>query len=72
MANKAIEMSEAQRTAAAQLAKELPHAAKIAKLRATLKPLVDTGCFDDGYIDPDTGLTFSVKLSRTLTVEAAA
>lgn len=70
MANKKIEMSEAQRKAAADLAKELPHAAKIAKLRSTLKPLVDTGVFDDGYIDQESGLAFTVKVSRSLTVEA--
>ena len=71
MAAKHIELSEIQRKAAADLAKELPHAAKIAKLRASLKPVVDTGCFDDGYIDPETGLVFSVKVSRSLIVEAA-
>ena len=69
---KHIEMTDAQRKAAATLAKELPHAAKIAKLRATLKPLVDTGCFDEGYTDPETGLAFSVKVARTLSVEEAA
>ena len=72
MATKSIELSEAQRKAAAELAKELPHAAKIARLRATLKPLVDTGCFDAGWTDPETGLTFTVKVSRSLTVESAA
>lgn len=70
MATKQISMSDAQRKAAADLAKELPHAAKIAKLRSTLKPIVDTGVFDDGWIDPETGLAFSVKVSRSLTVEA--
>ena len=68
---KRIEMTDAQRKAAAELAKELPHAAKISKLRADLKPLTDTGVFDKGYTDPDTGLVFSVKLSRSLIVEAA-
>ena len=69
---KKIMFSEAQRKAAAELAKELPHAAKIAKLRADLKPLTDTGAFDKGYTDEDTGLVFSAKISRTLTVTAPA
>ena len=69
---KIIEMTEAQRKAAADLAKELPHAAKIRKCREDLKPLVDKGVFDNGYTDPETGLVFSVKISRSLTVEGAA
>ena len=68
---KTIEMTEAQRKAAVDLAKELPHAAKIRKCREELKPLVDKGVFDSGYADPETGLVFSVKLSRSLIVEAA-
>ena len=68
---KQVQMTDAQRKAAADLAAELPHAAKIAKLRSELKPLVDKGVFDKGYTDPDTGLKFSVKMSRSLVVEAA-
>ncbi len=71
MANKHIDMTDAQRKAAADLAKELPHAAKIAKCRAILKPIVDSGALDDGYVDEESGLTFTVKISRSLTVEAA-
>ena len=69
---KTIEMTEAQRKAAAELAKLLPAAAKIRKCREELKPLVDKGVFDAGYEDPETGLTFTVKISRSLTVENAA
>ena len=69
---KTIEMTEAQRKAAAELAKLLPSAWKIKKLREELKPLVDKGLFDSGYTDPESGLVFSVRISRTLTVEAAA
>ena len=68
---KEIEMTEAQRKAATTLAKELPHAEIIRKCREDLKPLVARGYFDDGYIDPETGLRFSVKLRRELVVEAA-
>ena len=68
---KEVQMTDAQRKAAAELAAELPHAAKIAKLRAELKPLVDKGVFDKGYTDQDTGLVFNVKMSRSLVVEAA-
>ena len=68
---KQIEFTEAQRKAAADLAKELPHAARIRKCREELKPLVDKGLFDSGYTDPETGLTFTVKISRSLFVEAA-
>ncbi len=69
---KTIEMTEAQSKAAAELAKELPHANRIRKLREELKPLVDKGLFDKPYVDPDTGLTFSVRISRSLYVEEAA
>lgn len=68
---KLVQMTDAQRRAAAELAAELPHAAKIAKLRSELKPLVDKGVFDKGYTDPETGLVFSVKVSRSLSVEVA-
>ena len=69
--NKKIEMTDAQRKAALDLARELPHAAKIRKCREELKPLVNKGWFDNGYTDPESGLTFSVKLRRELVVEAA-
>ena len=60
---KKIQFSDAQRKAALELAKELPHAARIQKLRADLKPLTDT--------DEESGLVFTAKLSRTLTVAPA-
>ena len=69
---KTVEFTEAQRKAAAQLARLLPSAGKIKKLREELKPLVDKGLFDDPYTDEETGLTFSVRLARTLFVEGAA
>ena len=69
--SKTIEMTEAQRKAAAELAKELPHAAKIRKCREELKPLTDKGVFDNGYTDPETGLVFTAKISRSLVVEVA-
>ena len=66
-----ITLSDAQRQAAIQLAKELPHAATIAKLRAMLKPLLDTGAFDKPWKDEESGLILSAKISRSLNVEAA-
>ena len=68
---KNIDMSDAQRKAAAELARELPHAAKIKKLREELRPLSEKGLFDAGYTDPETGLVFSVRVTRTLFVNAA-
>ena len=70
--NKTIQMTDAQRKAAVELAKELPHAARIRKLREELKPLVDKGLFDKPYVDPDTGLTFCARISLSLYVEEAA
>jgi hypothetical protein len=67
---KKIQFSDAQRKAALELAKELPHAARIQKLRADLKPLTDTGAFDKPYTDEESGLVFTAKLSRTLVVAA--
>ena len=68
---KTIEMTEAQRKAAAELARLLPTAARIKDLRAELKPLTDAGAFDKPYTDEESGLTFSVKIARSLMVEAA-
>ena len=54
-----ITLSDAQRQAAIQLAKELPHAATIAKLRAMLKPLLDTGAFDKPWKDEDADIVLA-------------